>query len=377
MELILHIGSPKTGSTSLQQTLRNSENYLKSKGVLYPRCPFHRNKQRIVGLFSGKVPRNNKPVMFDPLRLRKLQRDWFASLAKQIKEENIQRLILSDETLFFPIQWDVFSEFQAYIEALSPSKITVAAYVRKPSSDYPSRIQQRIKAASRFAALTPRPVRRIFEDYAQAFQRENIRPRVFDRSCLHDGDIVSDFVTEFLPDMGIERDRLSEPSKTNETMSAESTCLVRDYREKFHSNRENIFTPDTRYLVRTLQKLDKSTGASRPQIYPHIAEALDYQNTDLLWLRDEYGLEFPNYDYARLLDPEREQASRDLYGAKLKIEEILVTDAELTKKIAKALLTTEWARQRRFSPFLSPKWFKERSSSLRARKKWLAEICSE
>ncbi|MGI9369243.1 MAG: hypothetical protein ACR2O2_10450, partial [Ruegeria sp.] len=53
-ELILHIGHPKTGTTTLQQTFKKNRDFLEKQGILYPMQSSQYNHKLIVPLWSQR-----------------------------------------------------------------------------------------------------------------------------------------------------------------------------------------------------------------------------------------------------------------------------------------------------------------------------------
>ncbi|MEM9770727.1 MAG: hypothetical protein AAF889_03855, partial [Cyanobacteria bacterium P01_D01_bin.73] len=59
MEIIVHIGMPKTGTTALQKSLAHSRELLKDNGILYPEGFLYEDEHR--ELVGGLRSRKNLP----------------------------------------------------------------------------------------------------------------------------------------------------------------------------------------------------------------------------------------------------------------------------------------------------------------------------
>ena len=53
-------------------------------------------------------------------------------------------------------------------------------------------------------------------------------------------------------------------------------------------------------LRRRLFAVEAELDLTRPKLSPEIADQIDYSSDEVVRLRDEYGLEFSGYDYARI-----------------------------------------------------------------------------
>ncbi|WP_220793149.1 hypothetical protein, partial [Nocardioides stalactiti] len=102
VDVVLHIGSDKTGTTTVQQALRRSRQVLADHGVLYPRSP---GRVRHVELGLAARSDENLPKHRDYLRgdyppppafRRRLRR----RLAREVAAAAPTTVLLSDEALF-------------------------------------------------------------------------------------------------------------------------------------------------------------------------------------------------------------------------------------------------------------------------------------
>jgi hypothetical protein len=350
MQTILHIGMPKTGSTVLQDRLRISNPALAAKGVLYPSnppgCPFNNHRLLLFGFTPyEKLPRHVRKVA--AYRPETLATDYAAfrdHLANQVTATRPERLVLSSESLFRTLR---ARGRAALTEAVAPyGPTTVAVYLRRPSSYYLSALQQHLKSSQR--VLPPRVPATIvvLRDYRAAFGAEAIRPRIYDRSLLAEGDIVEDFLATHLPETGLTATDLAPVARSNETLSAEAMDLLRAFRAAFHGASDNVPANDSSQLVKALAQIDAKLGAPRPELRPEIADAVDYANRDALAIRDRWGLVFPGLDYDRLkrmLLPDHGLPAilRDRLRP-WRLEEIVPIDRELQQAILDRLARSRW-----------------------------------
>ena len=206
---------------------------------------------------------------------------------------------------------------------------------------YLSSLQQRLKASAIVRQPRPLVYRKVLESYGACFGPDAVSARLFHRDHLEQGDIVADFCKHYLAEFEIDPAELRPGDKTNETLSAESMDILARYRQAFHAERNGVSTRDTVKLCAALAEADSRHGAARPRLRPGVAETIDYASHDCLWVRDRFGVVFPDLDYDRLAatapaaapDPERTFA----------LEELVVIDRELQAQILDSLAQSPWA----------------------------------
>lgn len=349
MQTILHIGMPKTGSTVLQDRLKGSPEVLRAHGLLYPANPpgfrFNNHRLLLLGFTAYEdLPRHMlKGDLQGPDSLPRAYGDFRTHIAAQVAEARPERMILSSETLFRRIG---HKDRAALKEALAPyGPVTVAAYLRRPSAYYLSALQQHLKASQKVTAPRALPILRVLDAYRRAFGADAIRPRIYDRAQLAEGDITADFLAAHLPGSGVTAGDLAPEKRSNETLSAESMDLLRGFRAAFHGAKDNVPSDDTRTLLRTLARIDAALEAPRPRLRPEIAASIDYARPDPLTLRDAHGLVFPGIDYDQLERGFHDRGIPALLRDRLRpwrLEEVVSIDRELQQRILARLARSRW-----------------------------------
>ncbi len=119
-----------------------------------------------------------------------------------------------------------------------------------------------------------------------------------DRDRLPDGDILADFKARFItPVVG---DIAIAPVRLNESVSAEVLSILDRYRRLRYPRPVRVM-PDHFSLRMILSKLEADAGRSgAPRLRPVFAEAVRRATTDMVWLRERYGIEFTGVDYAAI-----------------------------------------------------------------------------
>lgn len=142
-EIIIHAGSPKTGSSYLQDLFKSDRVNLLKAGILYPGVDHQRQQF---------IPESNVDIngqLFCHV-FRRVNNNDYLSTHKEIAAlfENLlslpaDKIFISDESLgvMNPIIWDMFHEIEMQLNF----KLTVFSYYRKPDSYYPSHWSQVVR----------------------------------------------------------------------------------------------------------------------------------------------------------------------------------------------------------------------------------------
>ncbi len=351
MRTILHIGMPKTGSTALQTCLLASQAQLLAAGVLYPDnppgCRFNNHRLLVAGYTPfARLPRH---IRRDPDYTAANMAERYAAFRDHIADQAHavapEVVILSSESLFRTPS----RRARAALRAVLPpgtETVDVAAYLRRPSEQYLSNLQQRLRNSWRIGPLWVPPMAGILAGYADIFGRDAVRPRLFARGALRDGDIVADFLAAWLPEAGLDAAALARGTNDNISVGAESMDILRRYRLAFHRATDNVIAPDSVKLVSLLRRLEAKAGVGRALLHPGVAARLDLSRPDPLVLRDCWGITFPEFDYAALARRGRfrlpglarlDRRERDL-------AEIVVIDRAVQRALLSALAKTKWVR---------------------------------
>lgn len=199
--LLLHIGMPKTGTTSLQRALTKARHTLRAQGVLYPESPGLPDHPLLSLSCVGdpdSMPRLARPHMRGlPARPRiAIFRD---ELDREIETAGCDRVIMVAESLWLTLR--AADEVQALADFLRPRfrKIDVLAYLRRPDEFAASMYGQTLREGFirpptlPVAPAGPRPLDAVLGQWEAAFGPGSVSVRLYERAALKDGDIVRDF----------------------------------------------------------------------------------------------------------------------------------------------------------------------------------------
>ncbi|MEE4189400.1 MAG: hypothetical protein V2I76_13250, partial [Roseobacter sp.] len=290
MRTILHVGMSKAGSTALQDCLLGSREILLEHGVLYPKnadgVAF--NNHRL--LLQPLVPYDMLPISIrrnctDPGDAARQYEGLIASIRQQIEETLPSCLILSGEHMFRKLPDAGRAKLQQELKRIGAGPVEVAIYVRRPSSRYLSGLQQSLKTGRGFVqpTLPNYHYQEAFVTYEEIFGREALHGKVFDRTTLAGGSIITDFVQTFLSVEGVKAADLVEQKTANASVSAASMQLLDRFRLEREAGTDHGFSVDD--LRRALVRAERDVDLPPPRLRTEIAEEIDYSSTVPLWLR--------------------------------------------------------------------------------------------
>lgn len=280
-ELVIHIGMPKTGSSSIQQTLFSlsrvsSYSYAQMGqanhgGVL--KAAFL-NKATASGSGRPQLKKRGE-IILDKVR---------ATGGNQIISS--ESLYHFNEAALRRIK-DYFSQ--------SFERIRIVGYVRPPVSFMCSSFVQLVKnhGLSSLDAKQLWPMyRRKLEKFDQVFGREHVTLRLFRPDVLMDGDVVQDFCWQ----LGAKVDP-DVVQRVNESLSLEAVAVLFVYRKLGrHLEAVQEQARDNRILVDALSGFGaRKLRFSESLVAPVIAEHLE----DLEWIEERLGIPVRDHGVAR------------------------------------------------------------------------------
>ena len=290
--IVLHIGTHKTGTSSIQATCAEGRRVLSKMGICYPRLKNMPTQTLLsVPFFDTYVPRQFfHRFGTDKAAVDAQARSFWDDVHRQLSKKAYHTLVLSSE---FFVLIDRVPDLFTYLKALCPNAdVEAICYLRDPIGFFLSSLQQTVKFSGKVA-------------WPEAFGwAEKLKPwasamplvlRSFERSRLLQEDVVMDFMTHLC---GADFPETLELCRRNEGVSAEAVEILYQYRRALHHEQDDLFTRDSNHLVRLLQATDRRLReqdgvAPKTVLQDEVRELVLYRNSkDLLTLRDELGFEF-------------------------------------------------------------------------------------
>ncbi len=206
---VLHIGTPKTGSTTLQSFIQANRDRLAERGVWAPRSLGRNHVRLCVSMMRPDRRDGNAPRVLHiqrapdiPTLARRVTEAFDAETAAAFGDGPRPATLLITSEFFqqFLNEPDEIARLADWLLARA-ERVEPLLYVRRQADYVVSMASTRMKDSGvdfpmRFPDGTPRHLR--YEDadalYSSAFGAEGMRVRVYERGALKDGDLIPDFL---------------------------------------------------------------------------------------------------------------------------------------------------------------------------------------
>lgn len=303
MRIILHIGTHKTGTSSIQNVCHKMRAILLEQGILYPTITPYNRHSILVTPYVEKLPRefarhfNKNKDLANTFAYR-----MWEEIKNEISEKvKLDTIVLSSE--HFANAVDV-SGFLDQIHYIAPNcEIDILCYLRRPDDRYLSGIQQKLKGTYK---LNWPQNEDLLPDLHKWDGAGRLNLTEFNRSKLLDGDVVSDFLN-FIG-AKISRRAWAHLGAENISLSAEAMAAVIYYRKNVLPHENGLMSPEVNRLMKIMKNvsayLPKHLQPKKPQLRPDIRlAALVATQNRLATLRDDFGFEFSDksiYDFAEI-----------------------------------------------------------------------------
>lgn len=293
---LLHIGTAKTGTTSVQATLAGADDDGVLTGIAYPRT-IDDSQNLLAAVFRSS---EHQPRVYRAARAQRPRRHEADVVAF---EAAFDAAITGPDPVVCSAEYlagfhaDEAAALADRLRSAGIERVRALAYVRGPADQYLRMVQQQIRLGGDFGP--PRTFRytsvRALDTWAKVADEIVVRP--FRADELVDGDVVADVVHQIDDAFGTDLSaRAVRRIVANEGTSAEAMLVLQRYRRRFHADRPDVPTPDTHALYELLVQRTP-TGHPRPELLPSLAAALQEQHADDLHrLADRYGVDLWDHD---------------------------------------------------------------------------------
>lgn len=274
-KLFLHIGSPKTGTTSIQEYFHQNRENLKQKGIIYPGKEICHH----VIFFTSQRDSTSWPRQYNNVDHNTLQNYVTNSLVNLAEDfsKDFNTYIMSTEYLFF-------SDVQAVHHTVSWLKdffdeIEIIVFIRQPSKHYSSSQQQVIKASHQIE--TPShyyyPFRAVIEAWQSACTVLSVEYSAETNSLQSISEILK-----------IDTKNFKTPKRSNESLSVEQMLAFEKIQKNIYSDTPDVFKKHLRSISNI-----KPNGLTKPTLKKGIEEYIDQKHKrDLSWLKEKHGIAF-------------------------------------------------------------------------------------
>lgn len=232
----IHIGTEKTGSTSIQEFLATNRAELRHQGILYPVAPGKSNHIGLTcfALDDHKVESNRTALgVIGETAVAKYREKLLSDLTAEVQAAKPRAIVLSNEHLSGRVSGP--SELQR-LKGLCDRiarQTTVIVYLRNQVDFLVSRYIEAVKGGS--IADFPFPLTKalsrlmdysvMLEPWRTFFGTANLDVRLFEPEEFTDNDLLMDFASI----IGADKSKLQKTSRHNEALDADSIAFLREF----------------------------------------------------------------------------------------------------------------------------------------------------
>lgn len=273
---IIHIGMHKTGTSSIQQSLKGFED----DSFVYADIDGRPNHSlALLNVFSEKESKDGINYSSN----EDLSKEILLRLSDSIQQCGDRTYIVSGEGISFFSKSELSNMYQYFGSYFD--NVTIAAAVRAPSAYMASAFQEGMKRGGKdYLNIEHRykKYKNIFSKFDEVFGRDNVCLWKFDPSVYKNGCAVQDFCNRF----GIS---LSDEKivRVNESISREVVGLLLTYRKLAkHLGSMSMTGPQNARLVKALEGIGDTKFCFSPDVVRYV---LAKNRKDMDWIESRLG----------------------------------------------------------------------------------------
>ena len=296
-KLYLHIGTEKTGTTSIQKFLKINKQLLAEHGIGVPErlgeemhyyLQLMSNNDDHIDSFTMNLELSNNHK-----DRKKLKTAWERNFTQEVKESTLKTWIISCETLHSRLQKQEELERLKRILRGIFEEIDIVVYLRDPLSLNISRMTEQAKAAIKVELPNPDSLGNKFDicDHQRTIQRwedsmgpGNLVVRIFEKESMRNNNVIDDFIDA----CNLPRCNYKYPKHKNCSLSKAGLMLLNEinrYVPRRWINKKTIPSRAllTQYIQSTMQKGQKFQPCEDDiKMYRRYYEASNE------WVREKY-----------------------------------------------------------------------------------------
>jgi hypothetical protein len=272
----LHIGTPKTGTTSIQNFMGTNRTGLQQQGIIYPRASGRHNHSALAAYAlgdGGDGKQQGRIANF--LKMPQFRERLSSDLDRELQDSEASTIVFSTERFTSRQVTESAIESAATLCARYATRTKIIVYLRDQIDFLVSMFCENIKGGATRPFPFPLGANSDRMDYAallepwrKIFGRENMIVRRFVPADFVDGDLLSDFAAQIPFDLsGFTR---SEPR--NEALGARELAFLRAFNARLPRWVDGRKNPARRNLIDALRRLN-DTGR-RLTVPPETAQAI-------------------------------------------------------------------------------------------------------
>lgn len=307
MRAVCHIGTPKTATSYLQETLAANTRWLAKQGILYPdmksdsnHITLHLMSHEGLDVFSRSYGLTSKA---DVVQLRHALKEHLSRQVAKAKS-NIHTVVLSSENLTgntprqgLPILHDflasIFDEVEIIVYVRRQDEAILSMYAEHMRMGFSNQNLDEFikKALTPGSGLPYLSVGKMLHDWRTEFGPKQVTTRLFDRDHMQGGDVLADFLTCVLGKPPADLDRMKRSTFKRDSLSAPALEFLRMTRSMIPFGIDGKENPVRRALTDRIDTLPRSP---RPQMsYAQSLQIMAHFITANTWLQKYI---FPDLD---------------------------------------------------------------------------------
>jgi hypothetical protein len=277
---ILHIGTEKTGTTSIQKFLYENRIKLGANGMLFPASAGFISNQHLV-VFGKQSPEAD----LAPQSLDVNDAEELAAWKEQFTQEHCSEVLAfqqrhQDSTLIYSAEHlqsrlTTIPEIKRVARLLRPlfDQIEVVVYLRRQDlyahSAHSTSVRGGKQIGFSFDSINAQgpyyDYRLLLQNWSEVFGEDSLKVRLFEKPRLTGNDVVSDFQSV----TGIDRLGLDlvKPKSVNKALSFTAICVLQEFNKLADSDSRLLgySKSDVRlYLIDAVQEIQDSFGRVLP-----------------------------------------------------------------------------------------------------------------
>ena len=344
---IIHIGMPKTGSSSIQNNLSTN---LNDRNILYLPFDNPNHGMHICTLFGGKSQINrfhlSRGKSYSDIERYQAHTKYI--LEKSFASDRYTTYIISGEAIQTISQLHL-KEMKKYLLNYV-DEIKIIAYVREPFSYITSAFQQLLKHPTKNLTIEQAypHYRKKLHKFDIVFGRENVYLWKFDPKYLYQGDVVLDFCKR----LNIQIDK-TKIKKVNESLSKEAIQLLYIYRKFYEKNKQGKKSYNQQMIER-ISLIGKEKFRLSPSLVNPI---LKINQEDIQWMEIRLG---------KTLITNVENKSYDVSS----INELLTVNQNTIKQLKDIIPSSQFQQKKNSTivELIELLHYKEKTNSIQKRK---------
>lgn len=310
-KIILHTGMPKTGTSSIQNTLHANRGFLfQQEGVLYPSlAPNLTTALRTIFRDLSDQPIANKMSGLTHEEEAVRRKNYQSALDEEIASRDWDTLLLSGEGMSVMLEPE-FTKLREWGEKYA-SDWTVLVCVRHPVAYTRSMIQQLMKSGDTLRQTyedLPTPnFRKRISRIASVFGQQSIRVFDFDAAARSEGGIVGAFAKQAGLGTASNDFLVSRAESVNESLSSEAAHILDSLNRQRPMFVDDVRAPRRAGPGRELPYLKRIKGR-KFDLPEMVKENIRLQSRDdVAYLNETFGLNL----YEDILDSSSNSESRE------------------------------------------------------------------